>query len=237
MLEILTFTGVDGETSPSRLLDITNQYPDVEFGVLIGTNTDKKSHKLFPSLDVVRSFKRHGNFHRYKTAIHLCGKYSRMILGDGEIPVDLYELCDGFGRVQINVSGHEFDTNRESKIAHVELFADTLLCEKVILPHKKKDWSSVPVKHPKVEYLFDLSGGRGESSFSKWPVPSADLSRMGYAGGIGPHNAKQALAFADQYPDVPLWLDMESKVRTLDRWFDLEAVENVCKQIFVKNQD
>ena len=56
-------------------------------------------------------------------------------------------------------------------------------------------------------------------------------ARVGYAGGIGPNNIDQALTFANQHPDAPIWIDMERNVRTSDNWFDLDKVRAVCEQV------
>lgn len=70
--------------------------------------------------------------------------------------------------------------------------------------------------------LFDPSGGRGIGGHA-WPSPPP-ATRMGYAGGIGPDNIEQVL---DQVaPLGAAWIDMESGVRTDDR-FDLDKVREV----------
>ena len=87
------------------------------------------------------------------------------------------------------------------------------------------------MRHEKVEYLYDRSGGRGLDSFAQWPKPSPCLPRMGYAGGLGPDNIARAVAFADAFPEASLWFDMESRIRK-GGLVDLAAVESVCSQAF-----
>ena len=52
--------------------------------------------------------------------------------------------------------------------------------------------------------------------------------RMGYAGGIGPDNVVDVLR--DIGPVRPTWIDMESGVRTGDK-FDLAKVRRVLEQV------
>ena len=89
----------------------------------------------------------------------------------------------------------------------------------------------MPVLHEKVEYLFDVSEGRGMESFEHWPVPSADFARTGYAGGLGPHNIERAVAFAQFHDEHVLWFDMEGRIRT-DGWLNTDTVEAVCRLIW-----
>jgi hypothetical protein len=80
--------------------------------------------------------------------------------------------------------------------------------------------------------LFDSSDGRGISP-EKWPTPEGWSKEYGYAGGIGPDNVWQALyeiqkAIAQYVRDgyVPFWIDMETKVRSDDK-FSLVKVNYV----------
>ena len=59
-----------------------------------------------------------------------------------------------------------------------------------------------------------------------------DCRRVGYAGGIGPHNISTAMDFVDLHPRAHIWLDMESQVRTPAWWLDLQKVRAVCRAAF-----
>jgi phosphoribosylanthranilate isomerase len=73
--------------------------------------------------------------------------------------------------------------------------------------------------------LFDASAGRG-IAITEPPVPIAGHA-CGYAGGIHPGNVAQILAaIAHVVPSGETWIDMESGVRTDDR-FDLAKVRQV----------
>jgi phosphoribosylanthranilate isomerase len=66
-------------------------------------------------------------------------------------------------------------------------------------------------------FLFDSSGGRGELPDS-WPT--IDLPNMGAAGGLNPENIRANLDLMRErgYIRDGFWIDVESGVRTDDRW-------------------
>lgn len=227
MIKLITFTGVDASTSLTELARIAYDYPNVEFGVLVGTHSGADA-PIFPSLDVVYALKHLGQLVNMNTAIHLCGSWARAVMRAPSINDALYNLCNGFDRVQVNLhadtwGGDEVDVKTDALV----YFANNVHAEHVILQHRT-GWLDVPIKHPKIEYLFDVSAGGGVESFEHWPAPMHDLQRMGYAGGLGPHNFDKALHFAEQHSDHALWFDMERNVRSASR-FDVNKVLDVCR--------
>ena len=225
MLEILSFTGVDIHTNPDHLSAIAQEFPQVEFAVLVGTPTGNL-HPLFPPLDVVHRLRSLSS--NLNTAIHLCGKYARAVMQTGPMTDEALKLSNGFGRVQVNLHGDELDPAQIPVLPEaLQWFADTVQADNVILQHRA-GWDTTPVEHPKVEYLFDLSEGSGMESFDAWPQPPL-LKRVGYAGGISPLNIHQAMKFVDLHPSSHLWLDMESQIRDQHHRFDLDKIRTVCQ--------
>ena len=230
MLELLTFTGVDSRTDFGHLQALAQQYPQVEFGILVGTATGKDDNGIFPPLATVQRLKEFGLLNGRHTALHLCGAYSRAVML-GQSVVNLYAMCRGFSRVQVNLHGDAFKPDRiDVSVGSLTNFADKALCDSIILQHRS-NWESVPVRHKKVEYLFDLSEGGGIASFDQWPKPPEWLARVGYAGGIGPSTITEAMQFINAHGWACTWLDMESRVRT-QGWLDLTAVKTVCAAVF-----
>ena len=225
MLEILSFTGVDIHTDPQDLAAIAQEFPQVEFAVLLGTPTGGL-HPLFPPLSVLHQLKSLAP--NVNTAIHLCGRYARAVMGTGPMTEETLKLSNGFGRVQVNLHGDEISTASIDVLPDtLRQFADTVQANRVILQHRA-GWDSTPVDHPKVEYLFDLSEGSGMESFEAWPPPPP-LKRVGYAGGISPLNIHQAMTFVDLHPRSHIWLDMESQIRDEHHRLDLNKVRAVCQ--------
>ena len=226
MLEILTFTGIDARTDLQEVRAIAARYPRAEFAVLIGSRTGE-DNPIFPPMSVVRNLRELG----VQTALHLCGTYARQAAGEGEQTGKLMPLCEGFGRVQINLHGDELNPRRvETNGQALRHFAEWAQAGSVILQHRGP-FEETPIQHPRLEYLFDRSEGAGVEGFEHWPPPPKDR-RVGYAGGLGPHNIQKALEFTQRYPDNRMWLDMERNVRTNDYWLDLRKVWNVCQQVF-----
>ena len=229
MLDFLTFTGVDRKTFLKDMLSIAESYGKarVEFGVLVGSHSGESDHGIFPPLHIVRAVKSLRQDYGVQVAIHLCGRYARMVMQDGGAPDEVYDLCNGFSRVQVNLHGDSFNPGRIAVAAQaVRRFADTVQCQRIILQHRS-DWQHIPVFHEKVEYLFDKSEGGGRAAFEEWPAPSPHLQRMGYAGGIGPETIEKAIGFARAFPEANLWFDMKGRIR-FSGWLDLDAVDMVC---------
>ena len=234
MLEKLTFTGIDSQTSFEALSTFADRWPRVEFGVLVGSATSNEDNGIFPPLETVGRLREWGREDGRQTAIHLCGSWARGVMRLGGASEAIYGICSGFGRVQVNLHPDNYLEPRRISVdqERVALFADRVDCEKVILQHRGA-WDAVPVKHPKVEYLFDRSEGAGREAFDEWPEPSSELPRMGYAGGIGPHNISMAMEFVERHGDVALWLDMEGRIRNGNGLLDHGAVKAVCERAFL----
>ena len=242
MLDIITFTGIDERTPMTALKEIAERYPKVEFGVLIGDRTGGREVPIFPSFDTVNQLKFSGRDMGFRTAIHLCGTFARMALNwTPERNNDLLEIVKGFDRVQVNLHPDSYSTEIKQGELHQATkrliqFADAIKPDRVILQHRTS-WDSVPTRHPRIEYLYDQSEGRGLDGIDAWPQPSPDLPRMGYAGGIGPDTIQRAMDFVKRYPGPRMWLDMEGRIRTSDWHLDLSAVEAVCKVAFRNQED
>ena len=234
MLEILTFTGVDGATSFPRLAELSELYPKIEFGVLVGSRTERYAeHGIFPSLYVIDDLREYATAHNISVAVHLCGEWARSVMQPTAkiTSSNIFWLCEGFKRVQVNLHGDELSNERVGALPEAIInLAEAVSCERVILQHRT-EWGDVPLHHDAVEYLFDRSEGAGRAAFFEWPDPSTDLPRMGYAGGIGPDTIRQAMDFVDCYSDARLWLDMEGNIRC-NGLLDLDAVEKVCQVAF-----
>ena len=101
---------------------------------------------IFPPRSVVDDFKAYANAMGIGTALHLCGRYARTVADPrGVGATDLWELCAGFERIQVNLHGDWFDPERVHLTGHgIEYFADQVAPERVILQHRG-DWGSILV--------------------------------------------------------------------------------------------
>ena len=226
-IEIVTFTGVDASTDLGRVGEWGQRYPKAEFGVLAGSRTSpQEDYGIFPSWEMVERLKALD----VRSAIHLCGSLARAVMRGS---MGMAAMCDGFDRVQVNLHADAGVGELTVDTLNVERFALAVTCPTVILQHRDA-WGKVPIiGHPKIEYLFDKSEGRGLEGFGFWPSPEEGhyLGRLGYAGGLGPANMGQALSFASEHSDARLWFDMEGNIRSAGR-FDLDAVAAVCAKVW-----
>ena len=233
MIELVTFTGVDSTTSFHGIKRLAKKYPNAEFGVLVGTHSGKTDYGIFPPLSTVRNLNVFGALVGINTAIHLCGEYARQVMDPDGPSADLLQLCKGFGRVQVNLHGDSWSPFRvEVSVKMIKAFADKMPGE-VILQHRGP-WADVPVIYRNITYLFDRSEGGGVEGIEDWPPPPnlATVVRLGYAGGLGPHNIDLALAVAANWPEAcKLWFDMEGNIRTKGL-FDLDKVEQVAAAVW-----
>lgn len=222
-LTSITFTGIDKRTDIDRLQQIQEDYPYVEWGVLLSYNWRENGNR-YPDPIILDDLEYKG----LRLSAHLCGGMARDV-ADGETQ-KMYETInwnfDIFSRCQLNTnvsaryqelrSMRPFDRNLKEVILQINgpVSLDNWLryCEKP-LPH--------------VGYLMDASGGRGiESPIEVFDNPDIHI---GYAGGINPDNVKGKLTQLLNHSSYgKFWIDMETGVRT-DDWLDLDKVEQVLQ--------
>jgi phosphoribosylanthranilate isomerase len=73
-------------------------------------------------------------------------------------------------------------------------------------------------------------GGLGIDTPISAPAYASKV-HLGFAGGINPDNVIDKMDEITSLPVGRFWIDMESGVRTDDR-FDLDKVEDVCKKVY-----
>jgi len=217
----ITFTGIDGWTNPYDLKVIQNQWPMVEFGVLLSAHWYENGMRYF-NPDALYRIAHEG----LNLSCHLCGSIAKFAVRNNFYPV--VELCKGrfdiFKRCQLNIAGYK-DNPPTLRIDA----PDSL--EEVIIQQKSVDnielWRS-GLPNPNLTVLLDASGGRGIVS----DIYALDTPlKVGYAGGLSADNIVKALTFLEQSPVVrQYWVDMESSVRTNDV-FDVNKVWAVMDAI------
>ena len=81
-------------------------------------------------------------------------------------------------------------------------------------------------------FLFDESKGCGKLA-ARWPgAAEANGVPFGYAGGLGPSNiAAQLVRIAHAAEGAPVWVDMESSLRTVRQWHRADGTA-VTEDIF-----
>lgn len=217
MLTRVTITGADDMVDPGELAKLSEQFPHVEWGILFSSS--RVGTPRYPTVDWVRRLHAETRLEDMKLSAHLCGQHARDTLKGSDWWLRSVAGLD-FGRVQLTgsvVPEPPFFVHTANYFPAVEF---------ILQAHSEAEVpeaAAIAARLHRGSVLFDPSGGRGIEAF-RWPAPPLGL-RLGYAGGIKPSNVLQVLK--DIGPvDAPFWLDMESGVRTDDK-FDLGLVREV----------
>jgi len=218
MLKRVTFTGVDQKTKVKDLEALQEKYPFVEFGILISeTNTNKNVSNRYPSLVMLKRLKNIKNL-----SLHICGRFVREIMTKNDwsgVKSLMGNYWDIFSRVQLNAAGYE-------KFSDSVTFPE----EKQVIIQMKSDKTAFYDTYKQVANVVgfqDNSGGTGVFT-NEWIVPE-DFA-FGFAGGLSIDNVVDVVKTIDAQYDGAYWIDMETSVRTNDK-FDVKKCEEVCKAL------
>lgn len=203
-------------------MEIQQEYPIAEFGVLVAKNWRDNGNRYFnPSY--LDSLDRGLNL-----SAHLCGSIARTaVRGDWQPFMDwARDFPFFFNRCQINIA--KSAENPESFVWYDDAF---YFDEIILQQNSAKDCqlflNSMNYRyHERITALMDASGGEGINT----PLEPLNLPhKIGYAGGFNADNVADKLTFlltSEQVGDF--WIDIESGVRT-DDWFDLDKVVKVLE--------
>ena len=239
---LVTLTGASDDVDVKELVDLSLEFPFVEWGILY-------SHKLsgveqkYPSRQWIKKFFDTVNMTGYSNpmnvALHLCGNVIDDYINDTLFTVNPssknninivefmhpYFILENF-RLQLNFTLPHIGVDIEDIEAVIsgELFP-------IITQHKPANTILLEYGFPSNhQLLFDTSGGRGITP-TEWPEQIPE-KMCGYAGGIGPDNIKDVLSAISNIAVTPYWIDMEAKLRTNDK-FDLDKcryILNIVKE-------
>lgn len=229
-IDRVTITGADDSTDFNWMNSITEQFPFVEWGILVSRS--QMGSPRFPTMEWMDNLRRYGD-PALKLSLHVCGRWVRDICaGDwrrllSHIEGNLFT----YDRIQLNFHGAIHTLNRTF------YFEARKICDKygleLILQVDGANDALVGEARIHQVYavpLFDLSGGAGVVPGS-WPMQPLD-TYCGYAGGLGPDNILAEIDRIEKVTHGPIWIDMETKVRTRDNLaLDCEAVESVLEQV------
>lgn len=219
-LTCVTITGADDATDPAELHDLWEQYPFVEWGILIGSHTGPR----FPSVDWIHRLveEREKSCNLMRLSLHVCGKFLREIAnGRSSLGDYIGPQLFAFHRVQLNWHGGQQPESVGENIlkAFCELDRGGFGWDPQLifqLDNVNNELWKPAGRRFACSGLFDLSHGAGLLP-SDWPRCSSEIP-CGWAGGLGPEN------LVDQIPKITeqswkaqnFWIDMETRVRTED---------------------
>ena len=231
----VTVTGADDSVSPRSLLEIAEEFPFVEFGILLSKN--QLGCTRFPSADWLRGLQEVCNSlpkFGINLSGHICGRWVREILL-GKWPFDdLMELLGPdfydhlFGRWQLNTHGvtHEWRPEFISSPKQHWL-------REIIFQYDRANnevlQAAIDSGAENIFVLYDLSHGAGVLPRS-WPGLIPGL-RNGYAGGLSPENVfEQCKKIQLTVGEASIWIDAETHLRCESgRFFDLHKVRDFLR--------
>jgi hypothetical protein len=110
-LKLVTITGADDRTNSRDLYKISQQFPFVEWGVLV-SRTKTGLDSRYPSLKWLSEF----SIYEINKSVHLCGNLAqRMFKNSPEHTfAAVHELFQNFQRIQLNVSPYLSNFEPES---------------------------------------------------------------------------------------------------------------------------
>jgi hypothetical protein len=201
-----------------ELWDLQQEYPYVEWGVLVSQNWKTNGNRYFNPgylLGLARGL---------NLSAHLCGNIARAAVKGNMSPFADWAKGDGFifDRCQLNISNSNTLPDKFEFSNEISSYFD-----EVILQQKGINDCDFYLKsqNPDVSILLDASGGNGINT----PIEIPDIQgKIGYAGGINQDNVADKLTYLIENSPGPFWIDMESGVRTND-WFDTDKVKNILK--------
>lgn len=239
MFTKITFTGADDSVTPKDLIDISAEYPNVEWGILVSRNY---TAPRFPSSSWIEEFISIAPAN-LPISMHLCGTVVQNLLRYGttignsliELP---FSLIYRTNRIQINTHGQIHLVDSSALLSALKGYPSKEFIFQ--MDGVNEHLGEFAVAHNiKTSCLFDMSHGDGTSP-EAWPTisPNSNVFSYGYAGGLGPENieieAKRICKAANSfpYPFKDFWIDMETKVRSnSNKTFDLSKVRHVLETL------
>lgn len=219
----VTITGADDAVDIGDLVELTNRYPFVEWGILL--HETKQGQPRYPLTDWLTAVCKS----KLPLSGHLCGRWARRTCKNEWLFQEAYShLADKFSRWQLNISPY-YQTIKDEYafIDHMPFNSDVQVifqfyCDPVkwVFPTViGRAWAA----GKNVAMLWDGSGGKGilPNAYPHFGIQPP----TGIAGGLTPDNLEtqivsMSLAVRDK---DPIWIDVESGVRT-NNMFDLDKV-------------
>jgi len=223
LMTVVTLTGVDETTSLDSVVELSAQFPFVEWGVLYSPSKAGKGGR-YPSVESALQILQFLRENDVSTAVHLCGGGVVGAL-DGR-DGNALALAELAGRVQLN-----FNQARQSlDLSTVDALADRLGKPVITQHNQANETVHLHLASPFHQVLFDASGGRGTRP-EQWPNMLPGI-RCGFAGGLGPENVVRELdRIAEASHGYPFWIDMETSLRDREDRFDLAVCEEVLSAV------
>lgn len=225
-IDKVTITGADDRINYNDLLDLQEDFPFVEWGILFSEAKEGKSR--YPSSE-----------HRKKQFVgelnlsaHFCGWWARQVLEEGNLKL-IRDLPPQYKRVQLNYNFERSDRwNLNRLVSAVEYNDDRRIIVQYNEPNKLfiDAWLSENNVPSKIHFLYDASGGKGKKILSIEPPIGGHYT--GYAGGISLGNIDAICCEIGRTSENDeIWIDLESGARNPDDdQFNLTLVRQILEK-------
>lgn len=213
----VTITGADDGVPYLPLLELSQRYPFVEWGILVSSK--RIGTARYPQPWWRTTFAYHAEQCKAQYSYHLCGQLARDALaGDLELAPAPRMQLNGFSSFVL------------PGLALAKRFRDVdwiLQCSHLAALRRADDLFR---SYPNVCALWDQSGGNGRT-LESWPLPRLDIAGapLSYSGGITEDTVQGLLTKLTGNPEPNVFgIDLETGART-DDTFDLGKVERILK--------
>lgn len=213
----VTLTGADDSVEPTKLLELSKQFPFVEWGILIGSRAGVSRFPSYRWLMRLRDAVDE-NDATMKLSLHICGEPLRNMLEQGALDVE-GSVVEGlpWKRSQLNFHGEPITLKQAYNCASA-MYHDWFADEIIVQLDGENDWFVDALKaegFPRISGLYDKSHGGGVLP-DEWPKPNPHWE-VGYAGGLGPENVGRELQQIAKVADGHrFWIDMETRLYSAD---------------------
>jgi len=228
----VTITGADDNTPIEQMVQMSTEYPWLEWGILISENhqNDSIPAPRFPSPSWLTELMKASRGCLMHLSTHVCGKWARDVLRGALAMCTMPELFKVSQRIQLNPAGHPMKINDRS----LEMIWRETTGKQVIYQmdgvNDRIPGVAFQIAGPHAAGLVDRSCGRGKTP-EQWKCPSV-VHPVGFAGGLKPENVVYEIERIHDVWSSPFWIDMESGVRDSQDRMDMTrvwAVLEACK--------
>ncbi len=240
-VEKVTLTGCDDNVDPAKMLEFSQEFPMVEWGILFSKNRTGKSR--YPSANWVERLSRvvYEN-PNMKLAAHLCGKWVEDILSGELTFVTSNPFADVFERLQLNLGSSNLKILLQNNNV-LEMLKNSKRHHDILIGgnYDTCDFNYFSIlKKYCLGLLYDASGGNGTSP-RQWPKHHGCFKELklctGYAGGLNPENLHHELIrISDVAEGKLIWIDMESGIRQNEE-FSFDKARRILEIVHYWNGD
>lgn len=229
MINGITLTGADDTVTPEQLIKMSDDFPFVEWGLLIGSIAGPR----FPSCEWFDSLRSRATLSStMKLSLHICGSCLRQMIQQGS--------CDfaartgmRFGRAQLNFHGDPIETDHCDNIIKAIKSDLWMASETIVQLDGVNDWVLDELLNAGIiaSGLYDTSHGAGVKPI-EWPSPHQKW-KVGYAGGLGPNTLLDDMKNIEcAVGQKGIWIDMETKLRSNIPSFDFFDLDK-CRAVLM----